>query len=830
MLTELSLDGLWQASWFDGQRGCYQYRIDEPDADLSGYLDAQVPGEIHLDLMRAGIIPDPAVHANVMACRWVEECIWIYRRTFTVPDTALQGRSWLYFGELNYAAKIVLNGEALGTHANSFFPCRLETTGKLKTGENILTVHLDGGLFAVSEKPTEGYGLSLDAKLHKRLWLRKPQCEFSWDWAPRLINVGMGKSVRLEWTAAPLRLDQFVPLVKLNDRRDGGTVTARIFLEGVAAGDTVCELQVAMPELHISAKKTITVTPGLAAYEIEFAATGFDLWWPRGYGNPTLYEIELTVACDGVKIGKRCAAIGFRSVRFNQDPHPESGRYFTLEVNGINIFAKGANFVPADFIFARIDRERYRKLIELAEEVNFNLLRIWGGGLYESDDFYELCDRHGYLVWQEFCFSCTRYPAQDPDFLQSVIKEATFQARRLAVHPSLIAWCGSNEIQWHQTGIKSCASGVTLPDYGLFHLVLPRILAEEDPGRYYQPSSPYSPEPAQLPNRHDCGDQHPWDVGFHNNDFREYRKMACRFPCEGGILGPTSLPTMQACLPPRQQHRYSFAWMVHDNAIPAAAWVKPHEDTIAQLWLNKDFRSMTLEEYVYWGGLLQGEGLKEYCENFRRRMFGDSASAIFWMYNDCWPNVRSWTIVDYFLRRTPAFHFVRRAMNPIHVILAEEYGQCTVYGVNDTQEMFGGTLCYGMFSLDGQYLMKDKSQVEIPANSSIPLASFNAEKWQQRDSSMLFAMLSDAYGNIIARNRLCDKLFKEMKWPRAKVKVSVKNGRAIFQSESFVLDVCIDLDGETPLADNFFDLLPGMPYEIPWTQKMPPEIKFTGNL
>jgi len=195
-------------------------------------------------------------------------------------------------------------------------------------------------------------------------------------------------------------------------------------------------------------------------------------------------------------------------------------------------------------------------LDDLAIEANFNLLRVWGGGLYESDDFYDLCDERGILVWQEFIFACGRYPGTDLEFVASVESEATFQIRRLASHPSLVIWCGNNEMQWIYTVKESLKKGVVLSDYGLFHLVLPRILAEEDPGRYYHPSSPFSPDIAKNPNDDESGDQHPWSIGFGENDFRKYRQMICRFPNEGGILGPTSLPTMLACLP-EGQRRYN---------------------------------------------------------------------------------------------------------------------------------------------------------------------------------------------------------------------------------------------------------------------------------
>ncbi len=210
----------------------------------------------------------------------------------------------------------------------------------------------------------------------------------------------------------------------------------------------------------------------------------------------------------------------------------------------------------------------------------------------------------------------------------------------------------------------------------------------------------------------------------------------------------------------------------------------------------------------------------------------DSASAIFWMYNDSWPTVRSWTIVDYFFRRNPSFHFVRRAMNPVHVVIAEDADKriCTVYGVNDTPVEVSGTLRYGIFTLAGDYLKDMEIAARLPANSSTPLASFPSTKWTKRDRTMLFASLSGPDGRLLSRNRLCDKLFKEMKWPEPKVTVSLQNGNAIFQSDAFALDLCIDLNGEEKLADNYFDLWPGVSYSIPWSKKTPPQIKGIGNL
>jgi beta-mannosidase len=479
-------------------------------------------------------------------------------------------------------------------------------------------------------------------------------------------------------------------------------------------------------------------------------------------------------------------------------------------------------------IFARLDRSRYATLVDRALEAHFNLLRIWGGGLYESDDLYDLCDERGVLLWQEFIFACAKYPVHDEQFLADVRREATYQVRRLASHPSLIVWCGNNEMEEgaHHWGYEK---GIAHPDYALFHLVLPVIVKQEDGGRYYQPSSPFSPD-HESPRRSDMGDQHPWTVGFADTDFRKYRDMASRFPNEGGILGPTALPTVLACLPDGQRRPHSLAWRVHDNGVAAWGGDMPYPDAMLMQWLGKSIREMSIEDYVYWAGVVQGEGLTEYIRNFRRRMF-DTSSAIFWMYNDCWPATRSWTVVDYYLRRTPAFHPVRRACRPLAVALAHSDNKIQVYGVNEG-DVWRGELRWGLFALAGGYPLDLRRAVTLPANASTLLAEFDAGLWERlgHRTHAAFAILA-RQGAEVARDRLFLPYFKEMAWPKPEIHVRREAGRAIFESAAFAWRVCLDLTGEAALPDNFFDLFPGVPTVLEWPDALgEPVVLRIGNL
>jgi len=277
-------------------------------------------------------------------------------------------------------------------------------------------------------------------------------------------------------------------------------------------------------------------------------------------------------------------------------------------------------------------------------------------------------------------------------------------------------------------------------------------------------------------------------------------------------------------------HPDSFGWQVHENSI--SDWESPKPvDRMLEQWLGKRRRDMTLDDWVYWGGVVQGEGLSEYIKNFRRRMFS-SASAIFWMYNDTWPAVRSWTVVDYHLRRTPSFHPVRRAFAPVALVVTREDDAVRVWGVNETQAVAGGTLRYGIMSLAGKYPMNESRPVLLKPNASTLLAEFDAARWDRLGvkTHVAFARLTDGTREV-ARDRLFLPFFREMKWPRARVSVHGSGGKAVFTSSSFAWRVCLDLDGERRLPDNFFDVWPGIPTILPWPKALgAPRILRVGNL
>lgn len=834
-MKTLDLTGRWQLGYSDGERGRPEYATEEK-IDENRYFEATVPGCVHQDMMAAGLIGDPCESLNALAARWVEECIWSYRREFEATPDRLEGRTWLVLEQLDLNAVIYLNGEKIGDHHSVFYPCRLEVTGLLRGGTNWITIQIESGIIGAGDKPAQGLGGTQSAYdyakfLHKSHWLRKPAFQFGWDWSTRLANVGITGRVWLENTTLPLRLDRLVPFVEVEDNLKEATLTLRATVENLSAEPLQISLSASIEELGFTLTEDMQVRPGQHTLECQTKLQDFELWWPVGTGEAKCYTLGVSLQHNENTYQFNDKRIGFRHVRINQEPHPKGGNYCIVEVNHRRIFLKGACWVPADMLMARIDNIRYDALIDRALEANFNFLRIWGGGLYESDHFYARCDELGILVWQEFAFACRQYPLTDRALHDNASTEARYQIRRLAEHPSLIIWCGNNEMEWGNWEWPGFNREYVLPDYGFFHHTLPRLMQEEDPTRYYQPSSPFSSGGASA-NLNDRGDQHNWSVGLESSDYRRFREMDCRLINESGYLGPTALPTMQACWSQGVTPKIGdFSWRQHDNSVDS--WHNPSlPDTGFEEHLGRDIKSLELDDYVYLGGLLHGEALATFADNFRRRAY-DSSAACFWMYNDCWPCTRSWTIVDYYVRRTPAFWAVKRAFAALHVALSysEDQKAIQVHGINDTNADIEGNLQYGICTFQGEYRDPMESTVQLPANTSTLLASIPIESPLETATDRLpFALLQNkAKKETVARNRYLGPRLSELELAPSQIQVELQDGQAIFTSPVVELGVCLDLEGETALPDNFFDLYPDRPYRIPWPQTTGPTILATLN-
>ncbi|MGW3950477.1 glycoside hydrolase family 2 protein, partial [Streptomyces sp. NPDC004752] len=504
-------------------------------------VPAQVPGSAHLDLLAAGLIPDPYLDRVEQDMVWAHRTGWRYTLTFDAEPPAPDERTDLAFDGLDTVATVELNGQVLGTTANMHRSYRFDTRQALRSGANELVV---------SFRPALEYAQQAEGELGKRPHsyphpfntVRKMACSFGWDWGPDLQTAGIWKPVRLErWTTA--RLAQVRPLATVTS--DGtGRIEVHAEIEHAGTGEDRPLILAA----RAAGRETFAEVPaeeGSAVVTVEVPDAA--LWWPAGYGDQPLYDLVVEVRdAAGTPLDATGRRIGFRTITVDTTPD-EIGTPFTVVVNGKPVFVKGANWIPDDHFLTRITRERLAHRIDQALGAHVNLLRVWGGGIYESEDFYDVCDERGMLVWQDFPFACAAYPEEEP--LRSEVEaEARENITRLVSHPSLALWNGANENMW---GFRDWGWREQLGDrtwgYGYYTELLPGIVAELDPTRFYSANSPYSPGlPLDQvhPNDADHGTRHEWQV-WNEIDYTAYRDHVPRFCSEFGFQAPPTWATLQ---------------------------------------------------------------------------------------------------------------------------------------------------------------------------------------------------------------------------------------------------------------------------------------------
>lgn len=828
MIHRESLDGTWQLL----------YAEDSPDyycgPTLKGRrpLCAEVPEPVHLTLIRAGILEDLNVGMNSLKARWVEEAFWIYRRSFEASAIRPGERAWIVLRHVECDAVVWLNGIEIGRHCNAHRPARFEVTTSLREGTNLLVVRTDAGLQSTLDRSASEYHYDWFARMTKRAWLRKPQYQCGWDWNPRMMNVGILGPVWLERASGPVLRDVTVFALPSDDL-SSALIVARATLDTTEPCSG--EFRIKVRETGQSATSGVDHAEGGHRVEATLTMDRPALWWPIGHGEQPLYHVEAAFLWGGTEqhVTRRT---GVRRVTMDQSPHPESGRHCILTVNNRPIFCKGGNWVPADLLYSEVGPERTRELIRISEHANFNMLRVWGGGHFVDDVFLATCDERGILVWHDFLFACAKYPGDVPEFAAEVRREITHAVRERAHHPSLAVWCGNNEIEWGDWEWGYDTHYKTHPHYAIFHHDIPKIVREEAPATLHWLSSPWSPD-FLPPNDPTVGDQHPWDVSIMQPggaDFWHYRTCVDRFPNEGGVLGASSAATLRQFLPPGEHYVGSPSWHHHDNPLaflsgepgaPGRAY-----QTIT-LWLDRDPCAMDMENYAFASAVLQAEGLTEYVRNYRRRMFS-SASAIFWMYNDSWPATHGWTIVDYYLRRKLCYHPVRRAFAPITVVVARDDDRVRAFGVNDTREPLTAALRFGVFRLDGACRLEEMGSVTLAPNSATVLAECAFERLAAAGgpTEAGFGATLHREEHLLAQDRLLLARFHALAMPPPVIRSSTGANETRFEADHFVWRVCLDPEGELDLADDCFDLLPGVPYTVPHVNGQPlPSIARTGS-
>jgi beta-mannosidase len=805
-MQRIDLNGIWDLRYCDPGEG-EQLGWPEGAGDKE-FVAATVPGDVHLDLAEAGMIEEPLHGRNAPDCRWMEDKDWWYTREFEVSPGFLGERVELHFAGLDTTADVWVNGQHVGSHNNMFVPVTLDVTDMIREGRNLVVVRLDVGLRAVEDKPIGKYGaMGTSASDTPRMWIRKAQFTFSWDWAPRLLTCGI-------WRWVELRTHDRVTLrdvcLRTSLHPDGDArVEALLEVENLADEKTPIQAIVLLSgHGEYTAELQATLRPGLQTLTAEIDVADPALWWPAPLGEPNLYDCRVVVMSDGQTVDQKCFRYGLREVELIREPLPEEGESFTVAVNGQKVYCKGADWVPADSLMARVSPAKYRELVRLACEANFNMFRVWGGGVYEDPYFYQLCDEFGILVWQDFLYACSYYPDDDPGFVAEARREAELAVRRLRNHACIALWCGNNENQWihYRVGQTGKAADRCYGEI-IYDEVLPEVCARLDSTRPYWPSSPYG---GQDPNSEELGNRHAWEVNIINPvledqvNYANYAADRGKFISEFGILAPPVLETLQEYLPPTELHRGATAWEFHNNEFEKGTI----QTALERYW--RPVEELELPEYTLYAQLIQAEALKFALEHWRRRKFHTSG-ALFWMYSDCWGAV-GWTVVDYYLRKKPSYYFVRRAFEPVLASIEQEDRHLAFWLSNDTLRDVEGRLEYGLVGLQDSEVQEHTLDAVAPANSSVRAAELDVHRLVPDETGRWAAYCRFvAEGQTVSRNRqfLAGFRFNALEMPKARFSHRLDDDVLVLKADSYVWQIRIEAPVGLEANDNYFDLLPG---------------------
>ncbi len=698
-------------------------------------VPATVPGCVHTDLLAAGLIPDPYLDDNETALAWIGRTDWVYETTFDRP-AGDHRRLDLVCAGLDTVATITLNGSEVGRTENMHRGHRFDVTSLLRAEGNTLAVRFDSA-YRYAEAHRDRLGDRPNSYPEPFQFIRKTACNFGWDWGPTLVTAGIWQQVGLHgWSVARLAAVRPVVTVEAGDGR----------VELHVEVDRDADLPLAVRARVAGETVEATIPAGERSAVLTLTVASPELWWPRGYGGQPRYELTVTLhGPDGGTLDDWSRRIGFRSVRLDTTPDAQ-GAPFALYVNEMPVFVRGVNWIPDDVFPNRVTRERLAYRFDQAEGANVNLLRVWGGGRYESEDFYDLADERGLLVQQDFLFACAAYPEEEP-FGTEVAAEAAEQVTRLASHPSLVLWTGNNENiwGWHDWDWQEPLAGRSW-GRGYYLELLPRIVAELDPTRPYWPGSPYSGDEEIHPNDPAYGTTHIWDV-WNTDDYAKYREYVPRFVAEFGYQAPPAYATLRRALSDEPLAHDSPGMAHHQKAADGDR--KLRRGLEAHLPEPRDF-----DDWHYLTQLNQARAIQLGVEHFRSHR-GVCMGTVVWQLNDCWP-VTSWAAVDGDGRRKPLWYALRRAyadrlltIQPRDAGLTRE-GGLAVVAVNDGGRPWRASVTVTRLTLAGEPRAKAALELDVPAYATVtlPLSAELARPDEAR-AELLVAEAGDRAGRAL---------------------------------------------------------------------------------
>jgi len=731
-------------------------------------IPARVPGCVHTDLLAAGEIEDPFYRDNEARLQWIGEADWQYERTFDIPEDFAEQSVLLRCEGLDTLATVWINDVEVGRADNMYRTWEFDIRAALHPGRNKIAVHFDSVFRGIAEKNAIRKIPHWSARHEPggREWIRKEPCNFGWDWGPVLVTAGIWRSIGIV-TFESARLADVV-LVQDHAKTGVGldvTVTAEVL-------DATAPLEA---QIRVSYKGGIVASSRVklvaGAAHARLTIKNAQLWWPNGLGEQPLYEVSVDLCRARASIDQTTRRIGLRTLHL--DRHADKwGETFQFVVNGVPFFAKGANWIPADAFATRMTRVEYARLIKAAAVANMNMLRCWGGGIYENDAFYDLCDEYGLCVWQDFMFAGAFFPTFHAGWMANVQVEAEQNIRRLRHHACLALWCGNNELEQGRVTDVEDELHMNWAEYGkLFDTLLADAVKRLDPHRTYWPCSPHTPPPGDRKNFNDPdrGDAHLWEVWHGRKPFEWYRTSQHRFCSEFGFQSfpePRMVTTYTA---PGDRNVTSYVMEHHQRSLIG--------NSVIMHYMLEWYRMPVGFENTLWlSQIQQGMAIKYAVEHWRRNR-ARCMGALYWQLNDCWP-VASWASVDYAGRWKALHYMARRFFAQVMISGVEDLdaGTVEIHLANDNLRACPCEIQWRVTQIDGTLLREGSKKVRLGANSSalqttIKLADL-LKKQSARDL-LVWLVALDEQGTQLAWNLVsfCRPKHMELLPPRIRVDI-----------------------------------------------------------
>ncbi len=804
-MPSISLNGTWAVS---------QSGTGDP-------IRAMVPGTIHTDLLAAGVIEDPFYRDNEDRLQWIGEETWLYRRSFTVPEELLtHDRVLLRCYGLDTLATITLNGVLIARTDNMFRTWEFDVKKHLRAGENALEVRFDPPTphmqACQTARTLPSWGAPREPK--GRCWVRKEPANFGWDWGPVLVTCGI-------WRPIELVAFNTARLTSLHIQQDHTTPDV-VMLQATASVQHLQEQALTGEFTVLFGDKVVARASGELdgdRIRADISVEHPQLWWPNGMGKQPLYHVrcELYDPQHGL-LDTTTKRIGLRTLRLErfQDAWGES---FQFSANGVPFFAKGANWIPADTFNTRVTCEQYADLLQSAAAAHMNMIRAWGGGIYEDDAFYDLCDELGLCVWQDFIFACSTYPTFDEVFTQNVMGEVIDNITRLRHHPCLALWCGNNELEQGLVGKEWSNSHMSWEDYlKLFDSLLPSLVNLLDPERPYWPGSPHSPYGDREDfNNPRWGDAHLWSVWHGREPFEWYRTCDHRFISEFGFQSFPEPRTVYGYTRPDERNVTSYIMEHHQRSHIGNSTI--------MTYLLEWFRLPTDFDMTLWlSQILHGMAMTYAVEHWRRQM-PCTMGTLYWQLNDCWP-VASWASIDYHGRWKALHYLAKRFYAPLLVSGVEdpERGEVAIHVTSDELSAQDGAVVWQLTDAAGRVLAGASQEVAIAERANTPVTTLALQEYLAQHGARNLLLWLELWVDdaCVSTNLVTFSRPKHLELVDPGLQTSVRGEghqyTVTISAEHPALWTWLSLDGlDARYADNFVHVRPGKPVDIEVTLASP---------